>query len=485
MTIGMVETSFITYAGLVLFIITLLALMGIIYSVNVRQYRYSIIFGMVCLVGIFYIAGFEATIYEMDIKQEIWRWTDIYEVIPVEVVLSSGGVCLMVLAMAWISLRKRTSTMLTPRSLEEGLAMLPDGVYFEGQDGTPLLINRRMQKIINELLERPVYGRRLMDTLLVGGVAECDSISEKNDENPMSDMISGKHADFENVRPGCRVWKSDAGTLVGLADGTVWDIRYRDIPVKRGRKAEMVHELLAYDITKRYEKSVELEKRNEHLNAVNEGLREYSSNLDSIIRQKEMLNAKIRLHDDVGRSLLALKAYLAYDDSESGAAGDYGINNDTDYNKNGTTNLRHDRRHLEEFWKSTIAVLNNEAEREPDVDRMGVIKKAAEAVNVRLVINGELRADDRSSGVEELLAAAIHECLTNTVKHADGDRLNVDIEYSEEELVIRLTNNGRPPEGEISETGGLMNLRKMVEMKGGEMIIESEPGFVLTICRSI
>ena len=44
-----------------------------------------------------------------------------------------------------------------------------------------------------------------------------------------------------------------------------------------------------------------------------------------------------------------------------------------------------------------------------------------------------------------------------------------------------FTNNGRPPAGEIAEAGGLLNLRKMTEEKGGRMIIRSAPEFALRL----
>lgn len=474
MTVASMTQDIISYMGIAFFILLVLDLMGIIYSVNARLYRYSMLYSIFFIIGIFYVMGFEAIYYELD-NGERWSSTLFYERIPLAVIGITYVVALTGVIVLWISLRKRISTMLTPISLEEGLAGLPAGVCFESSDGIPLLINRKMQEIINELFETPASVGRL------------------------TDIMQGTPMEIKN---GCRVWSSDIGRLISLPDGTVWDIRCREIPVKRRKRKTIVHEILAYDITKRYEKSIELEHRNEHLNAINDSLREYSSKLDSITRQREMLNAKIRLHDDVGRCLLALRAYLTDDKiarkqsfQDYGNVGSASHNIDTSeqiladniIKDKDTVNCIKDevnskeytgRYRLEELWRSTIAVLNNEAKREPDIDRMGAIRKAADAVNVSLVINGDIRTDD-----EEIIAAAIHECLTNTVKHADGDRLNVDVEYDEKGLTVVITNTGRPPVGEIRETGGLMNLRRIVELKGGTMEILSYPEFKLVIRR--
>lgn len=47
--------------------------------------------------------------------------------------------------------------------------------------------------------------------------------------------------------------------------------------------------------------------------------------------------------------------------------------------------------------------------------------------------------------------------------------------------MAELSNNGHSPAGEIRETGGLKNLRHMVESAGGDMKIESMPRFVLRV----
>ena len=47
--------------------------------------------------------------------------------------------------------------------------------------------------------------------------------------------------------------------------------------------------------------------------------------------------------------------------------------------------------------------------------------------------------------------------------------------------VITLTNNGRPPKGEVEESGGLLTLRHRVEDAGGSMQIQSLPVFRLTM----
>jgi signal transduction histidine kinase len=53
------------------------------------------------------------------------------------------------------------------------------------------------------------------------------------------------------------------------------------------------------------------------------------------------------------------------------------------------------------------------------------------------------------------------------------------VTISDKEIVI--TNNGKPPKGEIAESGGLLSLRRSAEEAGGTMTVQSQPEFKLTI----
>lgn len=133
---------------------------------------------------------------------------------------------------------------------------------------------------------------------------------------------------------------------------------------------------------------------------------------------------------------------------------------------------------MTELWERTVSVLKRESEIADNDDRLTALTEAANAVGVRLELSGKMPGD-KTAG--RIAAAAIHECLTNTVKHAGGDSLNVQLIPVGNDIRITITNNGKPPEKPIVETGGLNDLRKTVEMHGGTMDIHTEGGFMLTI----
>ena len=335
---------------------------------------------------------------------------------------------------------------LSPGSVKESLDALPDGVCFFSEDGRILLSNRRMQHISSDITSIGILnGEKLW---------RC--IEEKSVKTDVSD-----------------------GLVILTSDSKVWNVRRSEIEAEGNR----INEIVALDVTEQYELRRELEERNERLNSVNERLRIFSRDMSRLTAEKELLDAKIKVHDDLGRSLLAFRAYLTAEPS------------------------KRDRNKLLPLWRYVISVMKKETAPSEEWD---AIEKTAESLHIQIEINGDLPAglaDLPVSGeVRSAIMAAIRECLTNTARHARGDRLFVLIKCGAEQgadhastsgsssasgtapcddaphgIRIEITNNGRAPLVPIQEAGGLSNLRHMVERAGGIMTIESSPQFLLRL----
>ena len=313
---------------------------------------------------------------------------------------------------------------LSPGSVKESLDALPDGVCFFSEDGRILLSNRRMQHISSDITGIGILnGEKLW---------RC--IEEKSVKTDVSD-----------------------GLVIFTSDSKVWNVRRSEIEAEGNR----INEIVALDVTEQYELRRELEERNERLNSVNERLRIFSRDMSRLTAEKELLDAKIKVHDDLGRSLLAFRAYLTAEPS------------------------KRDRSKLLPLWRYVISVMKKETAPSEEWD---AIEKTAESLHIQIEINGDLPAglaDLPVSGeVRSAIMAAIRECLTNTARHARGDRLFVLIKCGADAphgIRIEITNNGRAPLVPIQEAGGLSNLRHMVERAGGIMTIESSPQFLLRL----
>lgn len=99
---------------------------------------------------------------------------------------------------------------------------------------------------------------------------------------------------------------------IQIPDGTIWGFQRSRLPLTDFQ----VWELVAYDLTEQYQLHQELNQRNIRLNAVNERLRQFSRDVEQVTREQEVLAAKRRLHDQIGRSLLVLRTYLAQPPAE-------------------------------------------------------------------------------------------------------------------------------------------------------------------------
>lgn len=318
--------------------------------------------------------------------------------------------------------RRRQKSMLPHGAVKESLDALPDCVCFSTEDGQPILVNAGMQRICGELFDTELLNARLFwEKLKQGEIAKRE-----------------------------KIFRLEPSVIVQTADGSVWDFQSHDLMIEQTR----VCELVAYDITMQYQLNRELDERNKSLAAVNARLHRYSLEIDKTTRQQEILRAKMRVHDEVGRALLAFRSYLAQSRAER------------------------DRDGLLSLWHYTITVLRNEASSAKEKNDWEQLQKAAQAVDVIIEQEGKLPQEERQRSI---LIRAVHECLTNTVKHADGNRLYLSVRMAEDGLTAILRNNGRPPGGQIQETGGLKNLRQTVEAAGGSMTIEAVPEFVLRV----
>ena len=102
----------------------------------------------------------------------------------------------------------------------------------------------------------------------------------------------------------------------------------------------------------------------------------------------------------------------------------------------------------------------------------------AKNCGVEITVTGDMPENPETA---YLLVVAARECLTNTITHARGDRLHMDIRHEDGHVTAVITNNGTPPAGEIKEGGGLSSLRRRIRSAGGIMAIQSLPAFALTV----
>ena len=219
------------------------------------------------------------------------------------------------------------------------------------------------------------------------------------------------------------------------------------------RDGQHYTEIIAADVSELMAVRAQLNAENARLDAANEALRKLGEEIADIVREEEILNMKIRVHDDIGYSLLSVRrAYWQCKDME-------------------------ELHTLAEQWRTTIRLLHTDIP-EASTDALDHAQLRAKELGAEVALTGTFPKD---SAAQELFSLAIRECTSNCIRHAGGRRIFADCRLAQTTAVLTITNDGKLPEAPISEGGGLSGLRRRVEQAQGTMEIQSRPRFALTI----
>lgn len=215
-----------------------------------------------------------------------------------------------------------------------------------------------------------------------------------------------------------------------------------------------IHEIDESDITKTYELTKELEKKTKELQHLQKRLLSYEKNAKELITEREILETKIHIHGNLGKLLLITEEKMKQSLSHS------------------------EKEELLLLWeKGTDDFLTNEKEEKKD--GLQVLEETARRIGIEIIFQGE--RFEKDSNEEKILLQAIHESLTNAVKHAQAKTLFVTLKKEKLHDIIEIRNDGILPKKEILEGGGLSSLRKLVEENLGKMEIVSKDTFLLRI----
>ena len=308
-------------------------------------------------------------------------------------------------------LHKIRKSHLTSDAIRQAVDRLPTALMISEADGTVLLANLKMsdlcQKLTGELLSD---AKRFWNHIINSSV---DLLIHTNDKE---------------------TWQFSREKL--NLDGQEYD------------------QIVAADMTKQYRITQELSQKNQYLREVQGKLTELAEKERNLAAEREIMNARMTVHNRMGAVLLSGKYYLDHPE-----------------------NVKEEE--LLQLLKFSNSFLIDEAEeKENDIDPLKEAQQTADRIGVKVTISGESLLNKETRNI---IAQAIDQCATNTVRHAAGDLLDVVIRENDSEINVSFTNNGDPPQKEITETGGLAVLRKSVESAGGSMNIQSQPTFLLDI----
>ena len=213
-------------------------------------------------------------------------------------------------------------------------------------------------------------------------------------------------------------------------------------------------QITAADVTELIRKQNQLKAENAKLAEANERLRRLFVQMPEIIREEETLAMKLRVHDDIGHSILAARRVLLQNTDQKEIRANAAL------------------------WAQSISVLYRSSQITAQSEPLEAAKKRAEELGVSVLLTGN---EPQRQWMRTLSALAICECAANCVRHADGTELYVRFWQKPGCMEVALTNNGAVPKEKITEGGGLSMLRQRIEEAGGKMEVWSIPRFKLML----
>ena len=352
-----------------------------------------------------------------------------------------------VLRVIWV--RRTIKTTITQFSVGETLDLIPLGVAFSNKYGQIMQANETINNISfeltgktlvneNDFWDKITRGDIISGTLINTNLGGITSESEIQGFSYGANQSSPKDQD-KKERP-----------VIALPDGTVWLFEKTMVESEIGP----VSQILAVDATKEEELVRELEHGNQQLRDMNRRLRRYHEEVDDTVRSEELLEAKMRVHDKMGETLLAAKIYLTNPVSP--------VNAET----------------VLKSWEEDLTLLREEAKGEEAPKQVERFMDAAKHLGIDLQIAGDI---PENREVMNLICVGIQECMTNALQHSEASQMYVTILKDDFGYTVNYSDNGKTPNYPIKEGGGLKLLRETAEKMEATMEYVEGRHFHLTL----
>lgn len=233
-------------------------------------------------------------------------------------------------------------------------------------------------------------------------------------------------------------------------NGTTWHfshdrITYRGAPL---------FEIIASDITGEYSATEKLIRENEELKRMNAEMRRYNQNIDDTIRSREVLSAKMTIHDEMNEVMLA--SIAAAESREAEKLDD-------------VLNLWN--RNMLVFFKNSGEYSRHSREE---------ITSLSELLGIKLVWSGY---DETLLMPEtaDVVYKAAREAISNAAKHAHAKQIDIAFSETDADITVRLSNDGVRHEGDTVFGGGLRNLEEIAGRNGGSLSVTEAGRYTLIL----
>lgn len=306
-------------------------------------------------------------------------------------------------------------THLSPESFAKAFNSVSAGILFYVEGGQCLLSNNVMNQLAQSITEMP--------------------------------LLNGEE-----------FYEALGSDTVKTSDGKVWSFKRRKLSVEErmrfGRKQVIfVYELIATDITEMVLKNQQLSDDNMKLRRINDELEDYNRDMLESIRRKEILSAKMNIHDEMNRLMLSTVNALG----------------ETDETK---------RNDFLRLWQRNALLLCKEANQSQPIDFLADLSVIADSLGIRFICDDLPELSDVN--IRRVFVQVARESMVNAVKHGGAKSMMVSVQKKDGWRRFVFANDGIC-EGEVIFSGGLHIVEKMVGDIGGKLTVESKDNFAVVL----
>lgn len=312
-------------------------------------------------------------------------------------------------------------TNISSLSVINAIDTLHTGVLFSENDGTVLLCNHQMQKIM----------------IAITGKVFRNSIQ-------FYDMLISNKQELKYKKA-----ELDGQMVYLFPDGSAWMFTKTDILFRMKR---YIHISVA-DVSKLWELTVKLQTQDKELRYKRDELKKRITSLQMRNKEKELENAKMRAHDILGQRLSVILRMIQNDHKM-----DYDL--------------------LMSLSKGLLEKLKEEQSEIKPYDELESIQQIFATIGVEIKLDGKLPQNEQQA---YLFVDIIREASTNAVRHGFATNIDIKVESIENLYNIRIVNNGHTTTAPIIQGSGIGVMRKKILASGGSLDIIFQPFFTLVV----
>ncbi len=317
-------------------------------------------------------------------------------------------------------LYKSNKSKISVFSVKEAIENLPTGIVFMSDSVELLLSNHLMHRLSKELTKKPLQsGRAFWEDLMV----------LQNEDNC---VITGIEPAY---KIGCdEVWQFSK---------TLFDYN-----------GDEYYQIKATNITELYNLSANTRKVNEKLTLQQDRLEKLANIIEENTKEQVAVNMKVNFHDNFGNLLTLTKKTLRE-----------------------TENID-EAKTLVEYWGNLNDVITELSSDEKQNLSLEQVLLLAEKLGCEIILTGDMPQDEHDNTTVLL---CINEMLKNAYRHADAQKLRVEILQATSGVRLNIHNETKSKLTSIKEGGGLSGLRQRIEQRGGEMSMDCTDGVTMSV----